>query len=122
MIRSARDIADGGIAVALAQAAFPLGIGATVEQEPSLMAHPLFGLFAEPASTVLSTADPSRVAAIEEAGRANTAFLPRASAPRAATAWKSRSTASRLISASLDSLRRPWASALEATLHDEVTA
>ena len=55
-MRSARDISDGGIAVALAQAAFPLGIGAEVEQEQSLMVHPLFGLFAEPASTVFVTA------------------------------------------------------------------
>ena len=59
-IRSARDISDGGIAVALAQAAFPLGIGATVEQDQSLMAHPLFGLFAEPASTMIVTADPNQ--------------------------------------------------------------
>jgi phosphoribosylformylglycinamidine (FGAM) synthase-like enzyme len=34
---------------------FPLGIGAKVEQDQSLMVHPLFGLFAEPASTVLVT-------------------------------------------------------------------
>jgi hypothetical protein len=33
---SARDISDGGIAVSLAQAAFP-SIGATVEQDQSLM-------------------------------------------------------------------------------------
>ena len=65
LLRSARDISDGGIAVALAQAAFPLGIGATVEQDQSLMAHPLFGLFAEPASTVLVTTHPSNVATIE---------------------------------------------------------
>ena len=57
LVHSARDISDGGIAVALAQSAFPNDIGAAVEQEPSLMAHPLFGLFAEPASTVLVTAD-----------------------------------------------------------------
>ena len=36
LIHSARDISDGGIAVALAQAAFAKGIGATVEQEQSL--------------------------------------------------------------------------------------
>ena len=60
LVRSARDISDGGIAVALAQAAFANGIGATVEQEPSLMAHPLFGLFAEPASTVIVTTDPEQ--------------------------------------------------------------
>ena len=51
LLSSARDISDGGIAVALAQAGFAKGIGATVEQDPSLMVHPLFGLFAEPAST-----------------------------------------------------------------------
>src|SRR5580698_1359358 len=42
LIHSARDISDGGIAVALAQSAFTKGIGATVEQDPSLLAHPLF--------------------------------------------------------------------------------
>src|ERR1019366_3503021 len=44
LLQSARDVSDGGIAVALAQAGFPLGIGATVEQDQSLMVHPLFGL------------------------------------------------------------------------------
>ena len=65
-LHSARDISDGGIAVALAQAAFPLGIGANVEQAQSLMAHPLFGLFAEPASTILVTARSEKDEAIEE--------------------------------------------------------
>ena len=53
-MHSARDVSDGGIAVALAQAAFVNNIGAHVEQEQSLMVHPLFGLFAEPASTVVA--------------------------------------------------------------------
>ena len=35
LLRSARDISDGGIAVALAQLGFSRGIGATVEQDPS---------------------------------------------------------------------------------------
>ena len=34
LIRSARDISDGGIAVALAQASFAKGIGATIESGP----------------------------------------------------------------------------------------
>ena len=77
LIRSARDISDGGIAVALAQAAFPKGIGATVEQDPSLLAHPLFGLFAEPASTILVTTDPVNVADIEDlAERVQLLFRP----------------------------------------------
>ncbi len=66
LLRSACDVSDGGIAGVLAQAAFSNNIGATVAQEPSLMVHPLFGLFAEPASTLIVTTDPSHVSAIEK--------------------------------------------------------
>ncbi|MGB8260066.1 MAG: phosphoribosylformylglycinamidine synthase subunit PurL [Terracidiphilus sp.] len=121
LVTSARDIGDGGIAVALAQAAFPAGIGATIEQEPSLMAHPLFGLFAEPASTVLVTTDPTRVAEIEKLASGH-----RFIAARIGTTGGRRLEVSvygdTLISARVDELRRPWAHALEATLHEEVTA
>jgi len=90
LLRSARDISDGGIAVALAQAGFPQGIGATVEQDQSLMVHPLFGVFAEPASTVLVTTPPSR------SWPTNTSSSPPALARLAERGWRSRSTASRL--------------------------
>jgi len=121
LIHSARDVSDGGIAVALAQTAFSKGIGATVEQDPSLLAHPLFGLFAEPASTVLVSADHAKLAAIEElAGQYK--FL----CARIGTTGGSRLEISvdgeSFISAPLDSLRKPWASALEANLHGEVAA
>ncbi len=121
LLRSARDISDGGIAVALAQAAFPLGIGVTVEQAPSLMSHPLFGIFAEPATTVLLSATPNRVAAIRELAE-ESGF----SCSRIGTTGGDRVQISvygdRLVSASLDDLRRSWADALEAALHDEMTA
>jgi phosphoribosylformylglycinamidine synthase len=121
LLRSARDLSDGGIAVALAQAAFPKGIGATVEQDQSLMVHPLFGLFAEPASTVLVTTHPSNVSAIDKlAGKYN--FL----AARIGTTGGHRLEISvdgeSFISAPLAALRKPWAESLEATLHGEVTA
>ena len=93
-IHSARDISDGGIAVALAQAAFPQGIGATVEQDQSLMAHPLFGLFAEPASTLLVTADPNRIAEIEELAGKYSFFVRPHRHHRRRIAWRSPSTAS----------------------------
>ncbi len=120
-LRSARDISDGGIATALAQAAFPNNLGATVEQEPSLMVHPLFGLFAEPASTVLVSTHPSNVSEIEKlAGKYN--FL----AARIGTTGGERLEISvdgeSFVSVSIAELRKPWASALEATLHGEVTA
>jgi len=121
LLYSARDLSDGGLAVALAQAAFPKSIGATVEQEQSLMVHPLFGLFAEPSSTMLVTAHPSQVAAIEELADEYSFF-----AARIGTTGGQRLEISvdgePFISAPLAALRKPWASALEATLHGEVTA
>jgi phosphoribosylformylglycinamidine synthase len=121
LIHSARDISDGGIAVALAQAAFAKGIGATVQQDASLLAHPLFGLFAEPASTLIVTADHGQFSEIDAmAGEYN--FL----AARIGTAGGNRLEISvdgePFISAPLANLRAPWASALEAALHNEVPA
>jgi phosphoribosylformylglycinamidine synthase len=121
LLRSARDISDGGIAVALAQAAFPLAIGAAIEQEQSLMVHPLFGLFAEPASTLIVTAHPSHVSAIEKLADEYSFYIA-----RIGTTGGSKLEVSvdrePFISAPLAALRKPWAESLQATLHDEVTA
>jgi phosphoribosylformylglycinamidine synthase len=121
LLYSACDIADGGIAVALAQAAFPLSIGATVEQDPSLLAHPLFGLYAEPASTILATAHPDNIEKIEYLAGQHSFF-----AVRIGTTGGSRLEISvdrqTFISAPLSALRNPWAESLQATLHDEVLA
>jgi phosphoribosylformylglycinamidine synthase len=121
LLRSARDISDGGIAVALAQAGFPNTIGATVEQDPSLMVHPLFGLFAEPASTLLVTTDPTNVSAIEKLAGKYTIFAARigtTGGPRLEISVDREP----FISAPLADLRGVWSSALEATLLNEVRA
>jgi phosphoribosylformylglycinamidine synthase len=121
LLCSARDISDGGISVALAQAAFPKGIGATVEQEQSLMVHPLFGLFAEPASTLLVSTHPSQVSEIEELAAEYSFFVV-----RIGTTGGDRLEISvyhdPFISAPLADLCKPWATALEVTLRGEVTA
>ena len=121
MIHSARDISDGGIAVALAQSAFPRGIGVTVDQEQALMVHPLFGLFAEPASTVLVSTNANQVDDIEELAD-HFGF----NAARIGTTGGDRFEISVykdvFVSAQLSELQTPWAGALEATLHGEVTA
>jgi len=120
LIRSARDISDGGIATALAQAAFAQGIGAKIEQEPSLMAHPLFGLFAEPASTViLSTAD-ENISEIEKLAN-KFSFCCASIGATGGDRLEISVYGDVLISAPLSELRAPWAKALEAALH-EVTA
>ncbi len=121
MVRSARDISDGGIAVALAQAAFPLSIGATVEQDQSLMVHPLFGLFAEPASTLLITADPNKISAIESLAGEYSFFAARIGTT-GGDKLEIAVDREPFISAPLSALRKPWAESLQATLHDEVPA
>ncbi|MGH9604308.1 MAG: phosphoribosylformylglycinamidine synthase subunit PurL [Terracidiphilus sp.] len=121
LLRSARDISDGGIAVALAQAAFPNNIGAIVEQDPSLMAHPLFGLFAEPASTVLITTAASNVSSIEKLAEEYSFFAVRIGAT-GGNRLEISVDRELFIALSLNELREPWAAALEANLHDEVRA
>jgi phosphoribosylformylglycinamidine synthase len=121
LLHCARDISDGGIAVALAQAGFPKAIGAIVEQEQSLMVHPLFGLFAEPASTMLVTTDPSQVSTIEALADEYGYFVA-----RIGTTGGDRLEVSvyhePFISAPLEALRKPWSVALESILHGEATA
>jgi phosphoribosylformylglycinamidine synthase len=121
LMHSARDVSDGGIAVAVAQAAFVNNIGAHVEQEQSLMVHPLFGLFAEPASTVLLTADPEQVSEIEKIAehfKFNIARIGTTGGDRLEIAVYG----DRFISASIAELREPWSKSLEAALHNEVPA
>ena len=121
IIHSARDLSDGGIAVALAQAGFTKGIGATVDQQQSLMVHPLFGLFAEPASTILLSADPSQVSVIEELAD-NFGFNAVRIGNTGDDQLEIKVYGDTFISASITELRNTWAKSLEATLHDEVTA
>jgi phosphoribosylformylglycinamidine synthase len=121
LLHSACDLSDGGIAVALAQAAFPNRIGASVEQDRSLMVHPLFGLFAEPASTLLVTTEPNQIEAIEELADRYGCFVARIGTT-GGDRLEINVYRQPMISASLASLRKPWASALQATLHGEVQA
>ncbi len=121
LLHSARSLSDGGLAVALAQSSFPLGIGATVEQEQSLMVYPLFGLFAEPASTMLVTASANQIAEIEDLAGQYGYYATRIGVT-GGERLEINVYRQPMISSALDSLRQPWAHALQATLHDEVIA
>ena len=105
----------------MAQATFSKGIGATIEQERSLTIHPLFGLFAEPASTMLISAPAHNVEAIEKMASELSFFCARIGTTGGQRLEISVDGES-FISASIDELRTPWATALEATLHGEVLA
>jgi phosphoribosylformylglycinamidine synthase subunit PurL len=121
LVHSARDVSDGGIAVALAQAAFAKGIGATTDQDPSLLTHPLFGLFAEPASTVFVSAAPHHIAEIENLASEYSIFVARIGIT-GGNRLEISVDREPFISASLADLRKPWASSLESILHGEVMA
>jgi phosphoribosylformylglycinamidine synthase subunit PurL len=121
LIHSACDISDGGIAVALAQSAFAKGIGAIIEQDQSLLAHPLFGLFAEPASTILVTADHGDVSEIDAIASKHN-FLSAHIGTTGGSRLEIFVDGDPFISAPLSELRTLWASALEANIHDEVPA
>jgi phosphoribosylformylglycinamidine synthase len=85
------------------------------------MVHPLFGLFAEQASTVVVTAHSGSVSDIETLASEYDFF-----AARIGTTGGSKLEISvdrqPFISAPLAALRKPWAESLQATLHNEVTA
>jgi phosphoribosylformylglycinamidine synthase len=119
LVHSACDISDGGIAVALAQSAFPKSIGATVEQDQSLMVHPLFGLFAEPASTTIVTAAHGNVSEIEQTAKEHGYFAACIGAT-GGNRLEIRVDREPFISASLAELREAWSTALEAALQNEV--
>jgi phosphoribosylformylglycinamidine synthase len=121
LLLSARDLSDGGIAVSLAQAAFARNIGATVEQDASLMAHPLFGLFAEPASTMLLTAAPGDVGKIEDLARERGFFAARVGTT-GGNRLEIQVDREGFISSSLEDLSGVWSSALESAIHEEVVA
>jgi phosphoribosylformylglycinamidine synthase len=121
LIRSARDIADGGIATALAQATFEKGIGAKVEQEQSLMTYPLFGLFAEPSSTVLVSTVHENIGDIEKLASQFSYFCARIGTTGGARLEIS-VYGDLMISAPISEFRGPWENSLQAALHNEVTA
>jgi phosphoribosylformylglycinamidine synthase len=85
------------------------------------MAHPLFGLFAEPASTILASADPKHTTAIEELAEKYGFFAARIGIT-GGDQLEINVYRQPMISVPLASLRTPWSAALEATLHGEVLA
>jgi phosphoribosylformylglycinamidine synthase len=119
LMSSARDLSDGGIAVAIAQCSFPLGIGAAVDQDQSLLAYPLFGLFAEPASTVVVSTSHHHVSAIEKAAGDHGIFAARIGTTGGGQLQISVDRQP-FISAPVTALRSIWADALETNLHGEV--
>jgi phosphoribosylformylglycinamidine synthase len=65
LVESAHDCSDGGVAVALAEKAFPKGVGARVNLPPNELPAE-FVLFGEDASRIVVSCDPADVGRIQE--------------------------------------------------------
>jgi phosphoribosylformylglycinamidine (FGAM) synthase-like enzyme len=121
LVHSAKDVSDGGIAVALAESAIRSGIGAKADQDESLLMHPLFGLFAEPSSTVILTTKPADVEEIAKLAD-EYGFLAERIGVTGGDKLEISVDREPFISVALAELRESWAESLEASLHNEVLA
>ncbi len=129
LLSSACDISDGGIAAVLAQASFRHSVGARVEITSIPELPTAVALFGEPATQVILTCSPANKEKIEEivfsypelscwligetiAGKLEISIAEDPAVESGVS----------VIDCHIDDLRQPWAGALEAALHDEVTA
>ncbi len=117
LIYSARDVSDGGLAVALAEASFAHGIGAKVDLSRVSSQPDLLKLFAEDATSVLITcskeAVPRIIAIVEDTNHLRPLSLGVTIADRLQITLDS----STVVDAAISELREPWAGSLEAALH-----
>ncbi len=107
-VESAHDLSDGGLAVALAECCFQNGIGAAIELRSDLRTE--FLMFGEAPSRILvSSAAPDRIESIAREFDVPVVRLGRTISGRLEVRCQGIS----LISTDIESMRRPWAHALE---------
>jgi phosphoribosylformylglycinamidine synthase II len=122
LIRSASDISDGGLAVALTKAALASGIGVRATLGGLREADYAISLFNENATEVVVTCAPEDYALIctllDEAGE----IWPLDLGETIANVVEINAAGMTLVEATVGELRTPWASSLEAQLAEEVFA
>jgi len=122
LIKSVRDISDGGLATTLAEATFGNGIGAQIELRPYVteLNYPdVCRLFAEEATQVVLTCAPDDFESVKDIaegfGFVTVVRLGETGGKNFEIAIGERT----LVSARLADLKQPWSGALEAALHDQ---
>jgi phosphoribosylformylglycinamidine synthase len=122
LLHSARDVSDGGLAVALAEASIGSGVGARIVLHPSAaeLNYPdVFKLFTEEATQAVVTCAPEDVESLktiaDEFGFVTPLLLGATGGKRLEVVIGDKS----LVSAIIEDLKQPWSSSLESTLHDQ---
>ena len=122
VLHSARDISDGGIAVALVEGAFGNGIGisAHLQEGPDLpIAWRLFG---ETPTQVIVTCNASAVAKVKAIVHKHAGLLVQDIGETVKDHFRIKVNGKTVIDEGVHGLQHVWAGALEAKLYDEVLA
>ena len=117
LIESAHDCSDGGLAVALAESAFPCGIGAEISLDSS-NSFPEAVLFGEEASRVLISCDPEKTENIKRIA-VNWGLRAERLGRTIPQKLEIRIDGEVRISASVSELKQVWEDALPRALHPE---
>ena len=120
LIRSARDVSDGGIAVALAEGCFGHGIGlrANLSKAPDLPTE--WDLFGETASQCIVSCSPASVAAIEQLVAQYSGLMVATLGETVADTFELSVDGRVLIREKVSGLRNVWSHALAALLRNDV--
>jgi phosphoribosylformylglycinamidine synthase II len=122
ILHSARDISDGGLAVALAEGGFEHGIGAKVAGFQPDHEDALDFCFAEQASAVVVTCDPSARQIVEETIKAVDDLYCSPIGLTTTGDFEIIFDNVPVVTSSISELKRSWSAALECHLTEEVTA
>jgi phosphoribosylformylglycinamidine synthase len=117
LVMSAHDCSDGGLAVALAEKAFPRSIGCQVNLNSGGL-PPEFVLFGEDASRVVISCDPVKVPRIKEVGEKYAVSLD-VIGETISEKLEIALDGQTIVSASVSELRQPYEDALEKALRAE---
>lgn len=115
LIRSAHDVSEGGLAIALAESAMASGFGATVEL-PAQVASAALELFGERTATIVITASPQNagaIGAVAAASKVEPKLIGRVGGDRLTVNHAGKS----IIDATIESMRSVYEESLPNALH-----
>jgi phosphoribosylformylglycinamidine synthase II len=120
LVRSARDVSDGGIAVALAEGCFEGNVGVAVNLGGGGELPVAWRLFGESATQVLLTCDPEKVSNVREAVAAAGGLAVDVMGETVDKVFRIAVNGATVVDETVDGLRHRWEHALEALLHEVV--
>ena len=120
LLRSARDVSDGGIAVALAEGCFENNIGLRVDLSEGADLPVAWRLFHEGATQVVVACRESAVSAVRDAVQSFDGLVVEHIGQTVASRFTLAVNGKTVVDESVDGLRHRWDVALEAMLHEVV--